>query len=185
MTFEEIARVAHEVNRSYCRAIGDDSQLAWEYAPEWQRASAINGVKFIAETPDASPSASHDSWLAEKQADGWRYGPIKDPERKEHPCFVPYDELPTEQKAKDYIFGAVARSLLSAVPKRPHGEVPDHIEQFFAWTHLPAHLAAVSAPFGSLAGQIVATLPRNPERTVALRKLLEAKDAAVRAAIAK
>ena len=49
---------------------------------------------------------------------------------------------------------------------------------------LPAHLAAVSAPFALLAEQIVSTLPRNPERTVALRKLLEAKDAAVRAKLA-
>jgi len=53
--------------------------------------------------------------------------------------------------------------------------------QFFAYDHLPAHLQAVSAPFGELADHIVKTLPRNPERTVALRKLLEAKDCAVRA----
>lgn len=59
----------------------------------------------------------------------------------------------------------------------------DPIMQYFAFAHLPDHLAAVSAPFGDLALRIVAELPRNPERTVALRKLLEAKDAAVRAAI--
>lgn len=61
----------------------------------------------------------------------------------------------------------------------------EHIEQFFAYAHLPAHLAEVSKPFADLASSIVATLPRNPERTVALRKLLEAKDAAVRAKLAK
>jgi len=59
----------------------------------------------------------------------------------------------------------------------------EHILQFFAFAHLPPHLQAVSQPFGELAHQIVDTLPRNPERTVALRKLLEAKDAAVRAAL--
>jgi hypothetical protein len=62
---------------------------------------------------------------------------------------------------------------------------PEHIEQFFAHEHLPPELAHVSRPFGELAKVIVAELPRNPERTVALRKLLEAKDAAVRALIAK
>lgn len=62
---------------------------------------------------------------------------------------------------------------------------PDHIEQFFAFGHLPAHLQNVSRPFGELAKVITETLPRNPERTVALRKLLEAKDAAVRALLAK
>lgn len=56
--------------------------------------------------------------------------------------------------------------------------------QFFVYDHLPPRLAAVSKPFGDLANQIVDTLPRNPERTVALRKLLEAKDCAVRALLA-
>ncbi len=57
--------------------------------------------------------------------------------------------------------------------------------QFFAYEHLPAHLQEVSKPFGLLAEQIVAQLPRNAERTVSLRKLLESKDAAVRARLFK
>lgn len=55
------------------------------------------------------------------------------------------------------------------------------ILRFFQFHHLPPSLQAISRPFGELAMQIVATLPRNAERSVALRKLLEAKDAAVRA----
>ena len=61
----------------------------------------------------------------------------------------------------------------------------EHILQFFEYKHLPEHLQKVSAPFGVMAAEIVDTIPRNPERTVALRKLLEAKDAAVRAVLAK
>ena len=61
----------------------------------------------------------------------------------------------------------------------------EHIQQFFEYAHLPQHLQDVSAPFCELAQKIIDTLPRNPERTVALRKLLEAKDAAVRARLAK
>jgi hypothetical protein len=57
----------------------------------------------------------------------------------------------------------------------------DPILQFFAYDHLQDHLKEVSKPFGVLAEQLIATLPRNPERLMALRKLLEAKDAAVRA----
>lgn len=63
----------------------------------------------------------------------------------------------------------------------------DHIMQFFTYEHLPPHLKKVSAPFCELAKSLVVEgtgLPRNPERTVALRKLLEAKDAAVRALVA-
>ncbi len=61
----------------------------------------------------------------------------------------------------------------------------DRMLQFFAYEHLPKHLRAVSVPFSILASQIVVNLPSNPERTVALRKLLEAKDCAVRALIYK
>jgi hypothetical protein len=61
----------------------------------------------------------------------------------------------------------------------------DHIwRQFFTHAHLPPDLAAISEPFCTLA-HIIVDMPRNPERTVALRKLLEAKDAAVRAKVAK
>jgi hypothetical protein len=52
--------------------------------------------------------------------------------------------------------------------------------QFFTFKHLPLHLQEVSRPFAELAA-VVQRLPRNAERSVALRKLLEAKDAAVRA----
>lgn len=62
---------------------------------------------------------------------------------------------------------------------------PEHILQFFAHAHLPPHLASISKLFAELAEHITQTLPRNPERTVALRKLLESKDAAVRARLAK
>ena len=56
MKVEEIARVAHEVNRAYCQALGDDSQPAWEVAPQWQRDSAINGVTFHIANPGACPT---------------------------------------------------------------------------------------------------------------------------------
>ena len=61
----------------------------------------------------------------------------------------------------------------------------EHIQQFFSSGHLKPELQVVSGQFGDLADWIIAELPRNPERTVALRKLLEAKDAAVRAKLAK
>ena len=111
MDVQSIARVCHEANRAYCQSIGDNSQPDWDSAPDWQKQSAENGVRFHLENPNAAPSHSHEEWLKEKQAAGWKYGPIKDPDEKTHPCFVPYEELPEEQKKKDSLFIAVIHAI--------------------------------------------------------------------------
>lgn len=113
LSYGEIARVAHEVNRAYCKSIGDNSQPAFDDAPVWQVESAIQGVKYYAENPGVTPEMMHGNWVTQKLNDGWTYGPLKNPMTKEHPCMVPYDKLPQEQKIKDHIFSAICRSLLS------------------------------------------------------------------------
>jgi len=113
-----IARVAHEINRAYCASLGDTSQPAWEDAPEWQQNSALVGVDMHLAKPDATPEQSHESWLAQKLAEGWKYGPVKDAEKKEHPCCVPYADLPAEQKAKDYLFRGAVHALKAIEPEK-------------------------------------------------------------------
>lgn len=103
---ELISRAAHSANRGYCQSLGDTSQPNWDDAPDWQKDSARAGVRFHLAN-DVTPEESHKSWLAVKEADGWKYGPVKDAEKKEHPCFLPYAELPDDQKAKDFIFKSV------------------------------------------------------------------------------
>lgn len=110
MTPMQIAQIVHEANRAYCQTIGDNTQVAWVEAPEWQKESTVNGVEGILTGGITRPEQSHESWLAEKQRTGWTYGPVKDAARKEHPCFVPYDQLPPEQQAKDAIFFAIVRA---------------------------------------------------------------------------
>lgn len=107
---EAIACVAHEINRGYCQALGDDSQPAWEEAPEWQKQSAREGVRLHLRE-DLGPEASHVAWMQHKLDEGWVYGPVKDPVKLEHPCMVPFADLPREQQAKDYIFRAAVRVL--------------------------------------------------------------------------
>lgn len=107
----EIARVAHEINRAYCQAIGDDSQLPWRRAPAWQQEAALDNVAFHLQHPDAGPEASHQSWMAKKLADGWQHGPVKRPELKQHPALLPFEQLPVEEKAKDFLFRAVVQAL--------------------------------------------------------------------------
>jgi len=111
MTIQEIAQVCHEINRSFCIAMDDFSQLNWEDAPDWQKESAIKGVEFHINNPQAGPAASHESWMEQKLLDGWKYGDVKDSEAKTHPCIVDFDELPKEQQAKDYLFRQVVHSL--------------------------------------------------------------------------
>lgn len=111
MNVEDIARICHEVNRAYCLSHGDDSHLPWDSAPAWQRASIIMGVVAHMNAGGLTPEQSHNSWLAVKQRDGWAYGPVKDEAKKEHPCCVPYADLPPEQRAKDYIFGAIVATV--------------------------------------------------------------------------
>lgn len=113
MTNEQIAHVCHEVNRAYCQALGDNSQKAWEDAPEWQRSSAINGVEFHRDHPEAGPEASHETWLKEKLENGWKYGEVKDPDQKTHPCITSFHNLPVSQQAKDYIFRAIVHALVA------------------------------------------------------------------------
>lgn len=110
---DSIARAAHEVNAAFCRGLGDHSQPDWKHAPEWQKESARNGVQLYIDQPETTPEQSHNSWLAEKEANGWSYGPTKDPDRKLHPCIVTYSRLPMEQRAKDTLFGTVVRALIS------------------------------------------------------------------------
>ena len=115
LTREEVAQICHEANRAYCLAIGDDSQLPWEECPDWQKESALMGVDLHASGEDHGPEVSHESWMAQKLADGWVYGEVKDAEKKEHPCIVPFADLPVEQQAKDYIFAAIVRTAVSFV----------------------------------------------------------------------
>ena len=114
-TTNSIAAVCHEVNRAYCQSLGDYTQPTWDDAPEGQKASAIAGVQLPLSKPDAGPQASHESWMKQKVDEGWEYGPYKDPEKKLHPCIVPFYLLPREQQTKDFIFRVVVHAVAKAL----------------------------------------------------------------------
>ena len=112
LTHLHVARLAHEINRAYCETLGDMSQVPWDEAPGWQKESSIQGVLAHLENPAMTPEMSHASWMGVKVREGWVYGPKKDPEKKEHPCIVPYHVLPEEQQVKDHLFTALVRTML-------------------------------------------------------------------------
>ena len=120
---EACARAAHEANRAYCIALGDLSQPSWDNAPEWQKSSARNGVSGA--LSGNTPEQSHEAWSAEKIANEWKFGPVKDPDKLEHPCLVAYADLPVAQRAKDDIFLAVVRAVHLGL----QSVAADHIEK--------------------------------------------------------
>ena len=107
-----IAQACHEANREYCISIGDHSQQTWKDTAQWQRDSAIDGVKH-AIAGDRTPAEQHEAWVLAKVKAGWTYAAVKDGELREHPCLVPYDQLPNEQKEKDQIFLDVVHNCMS------------------------------------------------------------------------
>lgn len=111
-TTEQIARVCHEANRAVQHATGEAISPSWDDAPDWQRESAIDGVQGALE--GRTPDQSHEGWLAHKQATGWTHGLIKDEATKQHPCMVPYAELPPEQKVKDHVFTSIVNAMTPA-----------------------------------------------------------------------
>lgn len=123
MKIDEIAAVCHDANRRYCRALDDESQPMWHLAHAWQRTSAIEGVKLHLRNLDTTPEQSHEAWMAHKAAEGWTWGPVKDVGAKQHPCMVPFAELPPEQQAKDRLFKAIVGALAPLVdPEEPTHE---------------------------------------------------------------
>jgi len=108
---DRIAKVCHDANKSFCEVHGDNSQLPWEEAPEWQKESMRLGVNFTLSNPDAPVDAQHNAWLEHKVKKGWVYGVAKDSERKTHPCIVSYNMLPRYQQVKDMLSRSIVNSL--------------------------------------------------------------------------
>lgn len=106
------ARAAHEVNRAYCIAIGEQA-FSWEEAPEAQRESYLQGA--VGALNGNTPEQSHQSWLDFKEKAGWVFGAVKDEAKKTHPCMVPYAELPAAQRHKDFLFRTTVRAMGAAL----------------------------------------------------------------------
>ena len=137
--YETVAKVCHDANKSYCETIGDTTQPTWETAPDWQKQSAINGVIFHMLNANTTPADSHNSWLKEKEADGWKYGEIKDPSKKEHPCFTAYENLPKAQQVKDYIF----KNIVDAYKQAFYTPVVTRGMELVGYSFSPSNLSQV------------------------------------------
>jgi hypothetical protein len=112
---EAAAELALEANRLYCKMIGDNSQPNWREATDEQRDSMRQAVELALD--GATPQQQHEQWADYKYRHGWVYGKAKNPTTREHPCLVPYDQLPPEHKAKDELCQTVVHALWAAAER--------------------------------------------------------------------
>jgi hypothetical protein len=110
---EQIARVVHEANRAYQQVLGETPAPPWDEVPGGRQRVVIGGVEKALAGDD--PEDLHNSWCEAMRADGWTHGDTKDDEVKVHPCLVPYDDLPEEQRRKDDLL----ISIVGALDDRP------------------------------------------------------------------
>ena len=111
MEIHDVAAICHEANRRLCITQGDYTQLSWEGSPEWQQDSALSGVAFHLENPEAPASSPHDAWYLRQEAAGWSYAAVKNADLKQDPFMVPFEHLHPNQQATDYLFKAIVNSL--------------------------------------------------------------------------
>ncbi len=121
-TPEEIAEITHQANQALRKLLGEPgANPSWEDSSFEQRESVRQGVIGILE--GNTPEQSHAGWLAFKTDNGWTYGEVKDEEARTHPCMVPYEELPPEQKLKDHLFSAIVKTFAGFAYAHEHGGV--------------------------------------------------------------
>lgn len=109
---EKCAESAHDCNRVYRAAIGEDPGPRWEDTPVGVKQSTIAGVELVLFSVTC-PSVNdlHDAWLARKLKAGWRYGETKDVDKKVHPCLLPRSALPLVEQKKDLLFYRIVDSM--------------------------------------------------------------------------
>lgn len=120
---EACARAAHEVNRVFCAALGDTSQTFWGEAEGWQKDAARKGTIRVLEG-NTSVGDTHQEWMNDKLRDGWKFGPLKNPSKKEHPMLIPFNQLPLSEQAKDLLFIATVQSVASKLGYPIKGGLP-------------------------------------------------------------
>lgn len=109
-SLEEIARVCHEANRAMQRNLNEPGRsMLWDLESDFVKENTINGVRLI--RLGYSKEEMHAEWCERMQEGGWKWGPVKDRLKLEHPCLVAYRDLPSTQRHKTEVIRAIVVTL--------------------------------------------------------------------------
>lgn len=108
---DDIARVCHEANRAFSATRGDFAHEPWTNSEMWVKDSTRAGVSHALASPNTTAETLHENWAEHKLRNGWRYGSVKDPVERTHPCLVSWRDLPQHQRMKDRLFLAIVAAL--------------------------------------------------------------------------
>jgi hypothetical protein len=109
----QIAHVAHEAYRAYCRTLDEFTKMPWQYAPKWQHDITLSCVRYAIATPNSSPQQVHDHWLAVMYEAGWSYGADFNEANHTHQYVLPYDKLPTKRRRKYALMVAIVAAFMA------------------------------------------------------------------------
>ena len=101
----------HDVNNAIRVHFGEKADPPLNELSKEVLVGKLNGIKKVIENPGITPEMMHKEWMDSHIKDGWVYGEVKDFEKKTHPCLIPYEELPENQRLKDRIFVALVNSM--------------------------------------------------------------------------
>lgn len=106
-----IAKIVYAAVAEYSRSLGH-FHSNWDELSESLKESFVDGIAFVKANPHAADYEAHNRWYSNKIENGWKFGIVKDVEKKEHPCLVDFHELPETMKYKDRFLLTITRFLL-------------------------------------------------------------------------
>jgi len=110
---EVIARAVHNLNTSIKADHEGELEFWHELPPDaWQRLDTFRQIKLLRDNPDMTAQEEHARWLSVRLEDGWQYGAVRNPAKKESPLIVPWEKLPFIYRARSESGFSVVKILL-------------------------------------------------------------------------
>lgn len=104
-----LAEACHEAVKIVSEQILSEDKKEWKLISSEDKSRLINAIRRTIDEKITDPAVAHGNWIVDMEKDGWKQGEEFSNENKTHPCMVPYDQLPTGQQTKDYIYLSILK----------------------------------------------------------------------------